>query len=286
MVRSPDVGGHGTTVLVDPGRQVGVADVRCVVCGSGTEAIATADPARLFHRCLECGLIGRVDASAAQDLLESFWGMSDRFLEHYVSGEGWRRQVARQNLAWIERHTTTSPARLLDIGCAAGYLLDEASARGWEPTGVDIAAPLVACAKQIAPRARVYHGDVLTLELPVRHFAAITVFDAFGYLDPIRTLRRFRELLKPGGRVFLTTVLPNHLMQTNPHLLSFDLYYDERALRHLFSSNGFRLVECDARAKDLNTARFLSPRWLRLALPGLNRNAIKMQYVVAELVDD
>lgn len=55
----------------------------------------------------------------------------------YLRAEASHRRLARRRLDHIER--LTSIGSILDMGCAAGFFLEEASRRGWRPAGVEIA---------------------------------------------------------------------------------------------------------------------------------------------------
>lgn len=57
--------------------------------------------------------------------------------------------------------------------------------------------------------------------------------------DPLAVWREFRRILKPGGRVLLSTP-----MYWPPHELPYDFYrYPEQGLRYLAATAGFRVLE-------------------------------------------
>ena len=65
--------------------------------------------------------------------------------------------------------------RLLDVGCAAGFLLEVARERGWDVQGVELNPE---CASALAPdlRGRVAYTTLAWAKLEGR-FALITLFD-------------------------------------------------------------------------------------------------------------
>jgi SAM-dependent methyltransferase len=102
-------------------------------------------------------------------------------------------------------------ARVLDVGCATGYLARELAARGCEVVGVEADAAAAASAR--GPCVSVVEGDVeqegvraaLAAEAP---FDAILCGDVLEHLcEPGRTLAFLASLLAPGGRVVLS--VPN-----------------------------------------------------------------------------
>jgi SAM-dependent methyltransferase len=93
--------------------------------------------------------------------------------------------------------------RVLDVGCASGYLTDLLAARGFHVTAIDLhdAAPAGAAA---------FHRADLDLGLPPLNgpFDFIVCADVLEHLrDPLRLLLDMRALLAPDGALLLS--LPN-----------------------------------------------------------------------------
>jgi methionine biosynthesis protein MetW len=101
--------------------------------------------------------------------------------------------------------------RVLDVGCATGYLAAELAARGCAVTGVDADPGAAAAAR--ARGLRVVEGDAeesATLARAAAHgpFDAIVCGDVLEHLrDPERVLTALADLLAPGGRIVAS--LPN-----------------------------------------------------------------------------
>lgn len=253
----------------------------CPMCQGQTVLKPSADPQRPLAFCNQCGLITATTPLAERHRRE-FWGNSEKFLRHYSQGESWRRQVARKLLAWIRRHVPT-PGPLLDVGCAAGFFLDQARQAGWEPWGVDLAEPMVEYGKTRFPESRFHLGDVWSVELPQRYFQVVTCFDTLGCMPhPWRALERFHALLRPGGYLFMTNLLADHLLFSKPELLSFDFFFTCNSLNRLLGSAGFRPLHTVVKAKNRNTASPFTPSWVKLSIPRLYRNETKMIFSVAQ----
>jgi SAM-dependent methyltransferase len=94
--------------------------------------------------------------------------------------------------------------RVLDIGCAAGALLDALRGRGWEVTGVEISP-----ASEYARRERGLDVRSLPLEanaFPPEHFDVVLASHLIEHLtDPAALVREVRRICAPGGRFFVTT---------------------------------------------------------------------------------
>ncbi|MFT3913272.1 MAG: class I SAM-dependent methyltransferase [Anaeromyxobacteraceae bacterium] len=95
-------------------------------------------------------------------------------------------------------------ARLLDVGCGSGAFLTQAASLGWQAEGQE-----VDCAASVQARARgfkITEGPLESGAFPVGSFDAITMAHVVEHLHrPGETLARARQLLTPGGRLWMAT---------------------------------------------------------------------------------
>lgn len=114
----------------------------------------------------------------------------------------------------IERLALAPGARVLDACCGSGAsALPAAEAVGPSGSvlGVDLAANLLALAQAKADARRLSNlelrvGDMLALELPAASFdAVVCVFGIFFVPDMPGAVRELWRLVRPGGRLALTT---------------------------------------------------------------------------------
>src|SRR5579883_2964602 len=93
-----------------------------------------------------------------------FYG-EDLAYVHRVGFEGLARGAAREILRRLGLAQT--PIRhVVDAGCGAGPLSAALTEAGFEVTGIDASAELVALAQARAPRARFIHGSIYEVEMP------------------------------------------------------------------------------------------------------------------------
>jgi len=96
------------------------------------------------------------------------------------------------------------PGRVLDYGCGAGHFLDAMRLLGWETWGVEPARD----AAQLAARSHeVLCGTAADSwqQLP-GEYDLITMFQVLEHItDPVDVLRILLKLLRPGGRLVLST---------------------------------------------------------------------------------
>lgn len=188
----------------------------CVVCGGtdfvphfggsagGAVAGAAAGGYRITHsqrqfigaliRCRGCGMV----------VLPQPWSS----LTAYEEGEDpYYTEQAAERIANAHDLLSLVPSggELLEIGCACGFLLVAARERGFRVAGVEVSA----WAAEYAQREYglpVQTGWVESLALPAEYYDVVVMADTIEHLrDPRATVRRIREVLKPGGRLLLLT---------------------------------------------------------------------------------
>lgn len=169
----------------------------CPVCGKPAAADERFVPEPLLH-CGDCGF-----TFLDPDVPEARY--DEAYFENYVGGdylahEGQRRHESRLRLDSLGR-IAPPPARLLEIGAAAGFFLDEARRRGYDVLGIEPNA-------EMAGYARTTLGiEVLTAgldeaDLEAGAFDLACAFHVLEHLpDPVAALRRIAAAVKPGGWV-------------------------------------------------------------------------------------
>ncbi|WP_426955675.1 class I SAM-dependent methyltransferase [Muricoccus radiodurans] len=113
----------------------------------------------------------------------------------------WRQVVAR--IAPAGR-----PLDALDVGCGTGFLALLLAEAGHRAAGVDLAEEMLSRARAKAAERGLdvpfHHGDAEAPPLPPASLDLIVERHVLWTLpDPLRALRSWRDLLRPGGRVAL-----------------------------------------------------------------------------------
>lgn len=131
--------------------------------------------------------------------------------------------------------------RVLDVGCGDGFhlkLLREFGPPGWTIEGVDPSNRAVRAAA--ATGFRVHQGRIEDLDLPESSFDLALLIATIEHVDdPVGVLSRVRSLLRPGGRLVLTT---DNALSWSFHLFNRRHWGGYHFPRHfyLFSSESLR----------------------------------------------
>jgi len=179
-----------------------VTTTACYACGAavGERRIGAAD----VGVCPACGFGQVVRAEHAPD----YWARTDD-VRHEMEERYWMARLAvyQRALATVER--VTGPGRLADLGGGVGHFAQYALERGWDAYSLDVSEHATAAAAarvgahrsfRVAPAALAGTCDVVTLWCVIAHVP-----------DPGLVLADALGLLKPGGRLLLTT--PNFRFQ-------------------------------------------------------------------------
>ena len=146
---------------------------------------------------------------------------TDSYLRPEASGESYDRSVGNRFelaiyrleqellLRLFREHFGANPQiRYLDFACGTGRILSVFRRSIASRTGVDTSAEQLASARRKDPEAALVCGNLITDPdlLRGQRFDLITCFRLFLNLEPehrIPILERLRELLAPGGRLFV-----------------------------------------------------------------------------------
>ena len=141
----------------------------------------------------------RVESPADFDWLES------AILEYgYYEKPGvWNLDIDTDKRVVAEIIAAFAPRRALELGCAAGAVLQCLDDAGIAAEGVEISSMAMAKAPP-GVRERIHRGDLLTLELPTE-YDMLFGLDVFEHLNPNRLdayLSRLDRIATPGAFVF------------------------------------------------------------------------------------
>ncbi len=200
---------------------------------------------RLIVCCRGCGL-GILPGPSRGDVTATYADGADAM---YVLQAEERIRNAHRLLRLVPRG-----GRLLDVGCACGFLLVAARERGFSVQGVELSAWAAEYARREFGLS-VWQGSLEDAPLEPGTWDVVVMADVIEHLDdPRAALAKIHQLLVPGGRVLILTpdlgslaarVAGAHwwgLLDDHYH------YFTRSALRRLLETEGFavqRVVALD-----------------------------------------
>lgn len=205
-------------------------------------------------RCQSCGLLFRGDLPTAEDLraiytkdyfLRSKEGTADGYAD-YLSDEPEHRLTARRRVTQLAR--SIGSGRLLDVGSAAGFFMDEARAAGWQVQGIDVSPDMSDWGRRELDLA-IDHGLFQAADYPTGSFDAVTMWDYIEHsIDPAADFAKAAEVLRPDGILMLSTgdaaSLVARLSGRRWHLLTprhHNFFFTVDILSKYLRDNGFAI---------------------------------------------
>ncbi|NQT90533.1 MAG: methyltransferase domain-containing protein, partial [Candidatus Omnitrophica bacterium] len=202
----------------------------------------TSQPYEIVE-CLECGLIYTLSQDSRASLLEEYSSMEDGL---YLKEANGRRKAAKRVLDEISDFK--KKGRLLEIGCACGFLLDEARQSGWEASGIEPSRWAAEYARD-ALGLDVTNGALEDSDIDKGAFDVIVAIDVLEHLsDPKSALKKMRESLKEDGLLYVaipdissaaSRLFKSRWWGIKRHHL---YYFTKETLRLLLEREGFEVV--------------------------------------------
>ena len=138
------------------------------------------------------------------------------------------KNLVPARLAWFDRHIDWSGRRVLDLGCAGGFMAEAMALRGAEVTGIDPAAEAIAAARAHAEASglaiRYDTGVGEALPYPDGSFDAVVCVDVLEHVaDLPRVLAEVARVLRPGGLFLFDTINRNPISRLATITLAEDI---------------------------------------------------------------
>jgi SAM-dependent methyltransferase len=238
---------------------------RCIACSAEADGRFRAGGVEI-RACAGCGLAWRADFPEAAELAAWYgddylerWGIDgpERLAQVRAMKETTYRALFRDIL--VHR----SSGRLLDLGCAMGFLLGVARDLGFEVRGLDLNEAAIEVARGEFGD-RVHAGPLDERAFPGERFDVVTLIDVLEHVpDPRSLLAAIRDRLDPQGIV--AAVLPDAgsfarriLGRRWPHYNAEHLYYwSAPCLERFLAREGWRVRSLRRGLRKTFTAHYL-----------------------------
>jgi len=142
------------------------------------------------------------------DLAHRWWDKESEFRPLH--------QINPLRLDWIENIVALKGLRVLDVGCGGGILADAMARKGADVLGIDLASKALKVAQLHALEVQTegvqyqeISAEALAVKQPGR-FDVVTCMEMLEHVpDPSLVVKACATLVKPGGRVFFSTINRN-----------------------------------------------------------------------------
>ena len=164
-----------------------------------------------IRRCQGCGFGWTAPPLDVEEIAghypNTYHGDTSRTIEEFLSGRlqksrSWRQELEKVEL--VERDVQSG--RILDVGCGDGKFLWALDRGRWERFGVEFSQGTVDLVRGRIQDLNLMAGDIFEERLGEGTFDVVTFWHVLEHLPfPERVLERTRDLLKPEGRVFISS---------------------------------------------------------------------------------
>lgn len=239
----------------------GEATLPCPVCAGASFRPRFARFGRAFVSCRGCGLL-QINPPPTDEEIERLYTRD--YYRSWGTDAGRAAAAAMKirnfddRLRALERHLPGG--RILDVGCATGFFLDAARARGWDARGVELSAYAAGVARE-RHGERVFTGHLAEAAYPASSFDALFMSDLVEHVRDLPAfLAEVRRIVRDGGLAAIITPdagsLSCRLLGARwPNVKLEHLWYFSRpTLARLLGQYGFRIVETSAPRKWLSVA--------------------------------
>ena len=174
------------------------------------------------------------------------------------------RAESRTKIAWIKALLSEkglSPsARILDVGCGAGFISNALAEEGYDVTGIDLSGPSLETARRHQPKSKkiaYFQQDALHMDFMPESFDIVLMMDFLEHVDrPAEAVTEGSRLLKPGGIIFYHTFNRNLLSRLvviktvewltkdcPDHMHVYELFITPQELRNFCDQADVRVIK-------------------------------------------
>jgi 2-polyprenyl-3-methyl-5-hydroxy-6-metoxy-1,4-benzoquinol methylase len=235
----------------------------CPLCGNTKANHPLFALERLVVKCGACNLVFALPAAydaGRQGYDESYY--QEGVYADYIGERSAIRKNADRTLNELER--LVQGRTLLDVGCAAGFFLEAARARGWKVRGLDVSSYASEYARREL-QLDVESSSVESMPNLSSKFDVVTLWDTIEHLHrPDLALSNIRKLMHPEGVLALSTGDYGSLLRrltgkrwrlfTDP---THNFFFDESTLAKLLNRTGYEPVHITRRGKWVSLSMIL-----------------------------
>lgn len=248
--------------------------IPCNLCGSEARQPFCPENGKGLVQCNNCGLVYVSPRPAANELYalygETYFKNDDDGTvgyRDYLADERNIRLTFNRRLNLLHRFIQPGSGRkLLDVGCAAGFFIDEAARRGWHVEGLDVSSFAVEYVREHFGHEATNTSLIDADHLEADSYSLLTMWDVIEHVpDPQRNIQRAAELLHSGGYIAMITPDVGSWVarMTGKRWIGYKLseehvyYFSVPTLSRMLNENGFDVVDIRHEGKFVTLRLFL-----------------------------
>jgi 2-polyprenyl-3-methyl-5-hydroxy-6-metoxy-1,4-benzoquinol methylase len=227
----------------------------CIICGSKESELIFIREGIKFIKCKRCELVNIEPLPSSEEAKKIY---SKRYFkspnsivcgyEDYIRDKDDIVKTFQKRFKTIEKFSPVG--KILDVGCAMGFLLEIAKDKGWETYGVEV-SEYAAKYAQKELGSNVFLGDINQADFKEEFFDVVIAWDTLEHVvRPVDFIKEINRILKTGGVVSIITpnvesipakILGSKWVEFKKPQEHF-FYFSASALAQLLEDNGFKIV--------------------------------------------
>ncbi len=229
----------------------GLVKAPCPICKCESAVAENTVADYSLEKCTKCGFVFMNPRCLPQHLDEIYRVRDEEELAALYESLITPSKIAKQAKALHSvGQLLPEKGRLLDFGCGAGHLVEQAQELGWEAHGCDV-GEWIETASSNRNIDNIHVGNLDEIAFPNDHFDAAISMQVFEHLlEPLEDLAQLIRVVRPGGIVYIN--VPNY--HTIPIMLGKDdfmlneppqhvNYFAPATIRRLFKEAGLTQVQ-------------------------------------------
>lgn len=153
-------------------------------------------------------------ANAARNDLTIYDAVADQWWSDDIRWVRTLKNLVPGRLKWFDRHIDWSGKRVLDLGCAGGFMAEALAKKGAHVTGIDPAAQAIAAARAHADASglSIAYDVGVGERLPYTdaRFDAVVCVDVLEHVEDLQqVIAEITRVLTPGGLFLYDTINRN-----------------------------------------------------------------------------
>ena len=222
--------------------------INCPLCGSEKSKLVFDCSDYFFEKCSACGLVFQNPRPSQEKLIDRY---DEEYFNYEINGEKSFFDLMVKGLDdvhFFDKSPVKGEDTFLDIGCAAGILIEYLEKRGWKTTGLEICRT----SAEYGIKKREQNIKINTLEkesFPDSSFSFVHSSHVIEHVaDPRSFVREISRILKPSGTAYIVTPNVNGLQakiyKKNWRLCIADhvILFSRKTLKKLLKEEGFRII--------------------------------------------